>query len=442
MMLRPLTIGICLVYLVGFTACDIKKRAAHSQPEKPNIILIMADDLGAETLASYGGESYHTPNINKLSESGMQFENCYSTPLCTPSRVQIMTGKYNFRNYIGFGLLDAEQRTFAHALKDEGYNTLIAGKWQLYGNERQQQLAAGRTGTLPGAAGFDAFSLWQVKDRGWRYKTPTVETSNEGLITLESGYGPDVFVDFIQAFITENKEQPFFVYYPMCLVHDPFLPTPESPEFAAYDPPQNINDTTYFADMMTYMDQLVGRIISKVDELGIREKTLIIFTGDNGTDRKVISTWRGQKIKGEKGFPTKRGTHVPLIANWQGTIKPGQRNENLIDFTDFFPTILEVAGKDPTADQSLDGFSFFPQLLNQPAKTREWVFCHYDPRWGNFPKTRYVHNVEWKLYEDGTVVNIVKDPEEKNRLRIEDLSTDQQEIILNFQGVLSNMVNR
>lgn len=413
----------------------------NDKVQPPNIILIMADDLGYETLKSYGGESYNTPNLDKLSATGMQFQNCYSTPLCTTSRVQLMTGKYNFRNYIGFGLLDPNERTIGHAMKEAGYQTCIAGKWQLYGNEHQQELAGGRVGTLPQDAGFDTYRLWQVQDRGWRYKSPTVETFQRGLETIEDGYGPDSFVEFIETFIKENKDNPFFVYYPMCLVHDPFVPTPNTPGYQTFDPDLKVNDTTYFDDMMSYMDHQIGRIVKKVDDLGIRNNTIILFIGDNGTDRKVASRWKGQRVQGRKGYTVEAGTHVPFIANWQGTILAGQKNENLVDFTDFLPSLLDIAGTKDSWEETMDGVSFYPQLTGDPAETRDWIFCHYYPNWGKFSKKRYVQNTEWKLYEQGIFYNVKSDPNELNPVPGSQLTIEQLHIKENLQQVLNMMSN-
>jgi arylsulfatase A-like enzyme len=407
--------------------------------DKPNIILIMADDLGHETLKSYGGESYHTPNLDKLAATGMQFQYCYATPLCTTSRVQLMTGKYNFRNYIGFGLLDPNESTIGHAMQEAGYQTCIAGKWQLYGNEHQQKLAGGHVGALPQDAGFDTYRLWQVKDRGLRYKNPTFETFQAGLETVENGYGPDGFTEFVEEFMTQYRNQPFFVYYPMCLVHDPFVPTPNTLGFETFDPGLKVNDTTYFDDMMTYMDQQIGRIVKKVDDLGIRNNTVILFIGDNGTDRKVISSWKGQRIQGRKGYTVEAGTHVPFIANWKGTIVPGLKNENLVDFTDFLPSLLDIAGTKDLWKETMDGVSFYPQLIGEPSKSRDWIFCHYDPRWGKFPKKRYVQNTEWKLYEEGAFYHVASDPQELNSLKENELTSDQIRIKEHFQEVLNLM---
>ena len=447
---RTVDIGICCVALMvifGIGTLSAQSQSSElnrppvstsSMDYQPNIILIMADDLGMETLASYGGTQYSTPNLDKLAATGMQFENCYATPLCTPSRVQIMTGKYNFRNYLGFGILDPKEITFGHKLQEAGYKTCVAGKWQLYGNQRQRELVGGRVGTLPQDAGFDNYCLWQVKDRGWRYKSPTIETTENGLETFDGDYGPDKFVEYIETFITENQQGPFFVYYPMCLVHDPFLPTPEGDDFNQYDPKLKLNDTTYFGETMTHMDKQVGRIVKKLDALALSEKTVVLFVGDNGTDRKVVSTWKGQKIKGAKGYTVEAGTHVPFIANWRGTITPG-KNQNLIDFTDFFPTLLDVAGDKDNSGEIRDGLSFYSQLIGEKTKTRDWIFCHYAPAWGNFHNKRYVQNTEWKLYESGDFFNFSLDPEEKNSVPIDKLTTQQQQLRAEFLEVLSNM---
>lgn len=202
--------------------------------QKTNIILIMADDMGIETVTSYGGESYNTPNIDKLATEGIRFTNCFSTPLCTPSRVQIMTGKYNFRNYVGFGILNSSEKTFGHYLRENGYKTAVTGKWQLYGNNTQYKLA-GQHGALPQSAGFDEYCLWQVQDRGYRYKTASVEYNNEGFKEYDK-YGPDLFTKFATDFIERNKDSTFFLYFPMALVHDPFQPTPITDNYSNFDP--------------------------------------------------------------------------------------------------------------------------------------------------------------------------------------------------------------
>lgn len=428
-----------LIVVVLFGCTSQPESTTETTPTPPNIILIMADDLGYETLSSYGGESYTTPNLDKLAQEGMLFERCYSTPLCTPSRVQLMTGMYNFRNYIGFGLLDPKEKTFAHYMQEQGYKTCIAGKWQLLGNEHQRNLANGAIGSLPAGAGFDDYCLWQVEQLGSRYKDPLLTIKDQGTKKFDGQYGPDLFTEYIQEFIKSNKDSSFFVYYPMVLVHDPFVPSPDHPDFTEFVSGSKVNDTTYFGDMMTYMDKKVGEIIQTVDEQGIRENTLIIFIGDNGTDTDVVSMFKGRKFRGDKGTPTDAGTHVPFIANWKGTIEAGKKNPNLVDFTDFLPSIMDIVQADSTLDLNADGTSFYAQLMDEDYQPRDWVFGHYDPNWGRFEPRRYVHDGNWKLYENGEFYDIAQDPLEKNPLDITEQPEGVQQKAASFRNVLNDL---
>ncbi len=401
----------------------------------------MADDLGYETLGVNGGSSYQTPNLDQLAQDGMRFDHCYSTPLCTPSRVQLMTGKYNFRNYIGFGLLDAKEKTFGHYMKKAGYKTFIAGKWQLLGNTHQRELAGGIEGTTPKAAGFDAYNLWQIDQRGKRYKDPLI-SSNEGTKKYEGQFGPDIFVERMETFMDKHQNEPMFIYYPMALTHDPFVPTPENPKFKDFDATSKVNDTAYFGEMVQYMDKLVGRIRNKVEAIGIQDNTLILFIGDNGTDRNVTSEWNGTSLTGNKGYPTDAGTHVPFIAHWQGKIKAGSVNDNLIDFTDFLPTLLETATLNKLDSTLTDGHSFYPQLLGNNDNTRDWIFCHYEPNWGKFNPSRYVQNKRWKLYDNGELYDLENDILEMKPLDLHSQTNAVQKTIEQFQGVLSKYQNK
>lgn len=426
---------------LGCLSCTEKRKELEQRPNKPNIILIMADDLGYETLGVYGSDSYVTPHLDKLAREGMRFDHCYSTPLCTPSRVQIMTGKYNFRNYVSFGLLDAQEKTFGHYMQRAGYKTLVAGKWQLWGNMYQQELAGGRVGTTPEQAGFQDHCLWQIDERGSRYKDPHLSSKQNGTQMFPGAYGPDLFVDYIESFMEANKNGPMFIYYPMVLTHDPFVPTPENPGFKDFDNASKTNDTTYFGEMVGYMDHLIGKIVRKTDELNIRQNTLILFTGDNGTDTDVTSMIKGEALNGDKGNTTNAGTHVPLIANWKGKIKAGSVNENLIDFTDFLPTLLETAAVNLADTQQTDGHSFYPQLLGRETKVRDWIFCDYAPNWGRFQARSYVQNTKWKLYENGEFYNLEDDPLEKNPLDTAEQPDAPKSLIKQFKKVLETYNN-
>ncbi len=409
--------------VVGFSGCKLFEGRPVGRLQKPNILLIMADDLGKECLGCYGDKSYQTPNLDKLARTGMRFEHCYSQPLCTPSRVKIMTGKYNFRNYTAFGSLKKGERTFGHVLKKAGYRTCVAGKWQLAVNavlrpEEQEP------GTMPVEAGFDEYCLWQVLQRGSRYADPLVSINNKEPVKLRGEYGPDVFCDYILDFIERNRGEAFFAYYPMVLIHGPWMPTPDS---EGWEGDRNKRDVKYFADMVKYMDKTVGRIVSKLDELGLREDTLVIFTGDNGTHKAIVSQVDGEYVRGGKGETSNAGTHVPMIANWRGTMPEGRVCEDLIDYSDFLPTLADVAGSSLPAGEITDGRSFRPQLKGEAGNPRKWVFCYYDPKWGKWSREIFVYDKRWKLYGDGRLFDLERDPLEENPLKREQGGAEARE---------------
>src|SRR6478735_2470352 len=284
---------------------------SYAQPKNistaPNIIVILADDMGKECIGAYGS-TYNTPNIDRLAAEGLQFNYGFSQPLCTPSRVELMTGKYNNKNYVQFGYLDPYETTFAHRAQQAGYVTAIAGKWQLGANNK-----------LPAHVGVDNYCLWQLsytRAQGERYAKPLIEKDGVTLSTTEDDYGPDIFVDYVLNFIEKNKDKKFLAYYPMALVHDPFLPTPVSESWKDGADVRHKKDTSNFRDMVAYSDRNVGKIIQKLKALNLYENTIIIFTGDNGTGRAISTPMNdGSLVKGGKGLTIDRGDRVPLIVN-------------------------------------------------------------------------------------------------------------------------------
>ncbi|MHC4745049.1 MAG: sulfatase-like hydrolase/transferase, partial [Planctomycetota bacterium] len=362
-----------------------------SNSKRPNIILIMADDLGYECIGANGGTSYKTPVLDELARGGIRFEHCYSQPLCTPSRVKLMTGIYNVRNYVRFGLLDPKQTTFAHLLKEAGYATCVVGKWQLLG---------GLEG--PGHFGFDEYCLWQLTRRPSRYPCCGLEVNGREVNYDRGGYGPDVVSDYACDFIRRKKDKPFLVYYPMILTHCPFEPTPDS---ADWDPRSKGSktykgDPKYFGDMVTYMDKIIGKLAATLEKLGLRENTLILFTGDNGTDAPVVSMMDGRPVKAGKGQTTDAGTRVPFIANWPGVIPEGKVCKDLVDFSDFLPTLCECAGINVPERLNIDGRSFMPQLRGLKGNPREWIYCWYARNGGPTGK-EFTRNQRYKLYRTG-----------------------------------------
>jgi len=392
---------------------------------KPNIVLIMADDFGYECLRCNGGQSYDTPRLDEMAAKGLRFTNCHSQPVCTPSRVKIMTGKYNSRNYVAFETLSARETTFAHLLRAAGYKTCIAGKWQLSGRGKEYP------GTSPVAAGFDEYCLWQMDEQtsGSRYWAPTIRQNGRLLHGLADFYGPDVFSRFVCAFMEANRDRPFFVYYPMALTHGPHVPTPDSRPGGK----GTKRDTKYFRDMVAYADKIVGRILDKLHETGLAGNTLVLFTGDNGTDKKITSLWGNRQIRGGKGRTIDTGTHVPLIAYWRGVTPEAAVCEDLIDFSDFLPTFVDLSEAPVPPGLMHDGVSFLPQVQGRRGTPRDYIFCHYEkgkypyegqktragqgsepsqPKKNKLPYTRYVRDKRWKLYHDGKLFDVAADPDE------------------------------
>lgn len=382
--------------------------------ERPNIVLIMADDLGYECLSVNGGRSYETPRLDQLAAEGMRFEHCHSQPLCTPSRVQLMTGRYNQRNYLRFGLLDWDETTFAQLLRKSGYATCIAGKWQLDGGM-----------TAPDHFGFDEFCLWQLTRRPGRYPNPGLEINGREVDFNRGEYGPDLVSDFLCDFIERHRDEPFLAYYPMILPHWPFEPTPDSDD---WDPKsrgksKGTGDPADFVDMVKYTDKMVGKIVDKLAELNLSERTILLFTGDNGTATQITSLLHDRKFQGGKGKTIDAGTHVPLIVHWPGTVKPGQVTDALVDFSDFLPTLLDVAQIDRPANLQLDGQSFLHTLQGRPGSNRQSIYCWYE-RNGGPRGAELARNQRYKLYSDGRFFDVEQDELEKHPLSREGLPAD------------------
>jgi len=407
---------------------------AQAEDNPPNILLIMADDVGYECFSSYGSKEYSTPRLDALAEEGIRFENCHSTPLCTPSRVNLMSGKSNVFNYIEFGAYPKGEPTFANHFKKHGYATAVAGKWQLLLEDR---------GISPKEAGFDTYCLWNTpRTERARYWNPSLEQNGEILELPEGAYGPDICASFLEAFIEEQSQSgtPFLAYYPMILPHNPFPPTPDSLDRNSKD------DKANFIDMVNYLDSLVGRLVDAIEESGAKENTLVIFTSDNGTNADLTSMFEGVPLQGGKGYTKDHGTHVPLIVSWPGRIPGRQVNDSLIAFSDFFPTIVDAAGIAPKKISDGDGISFWDQCLGKKGKKREWIYGYYFPRpyaerfddkyrhW----EVRYARDQRYKLYDNGDLYDTQQDVLEKRPLDLERSSRAAKRARKKLQDVLDS----
>ncbi|MEM7370996.1 MAG: sulfatase-like hydrolase/transferase [Bacteroidota bacterium] len=420
---------VFLLVVLNSTSCSF----AQNPPPKPNVILIMADDMGVECLSMNGSLSYQTPVLDNLAREGVLFTHCFSQPVCTPSRVKIMTGKYNYRNYVDFGYLDPGEKTFGHMMKEAGYKTTIAGKWQLNGVKTKEK--DNQDKNRPYQMGFEEYCLWWLTEKGSRYAHPRIYQNGKLLETGTDDYGPDIVSNYILDFIERNQEQPFFVYYPMLLVHSPFVPTPDSP---AWKEPEmrNKQDNKYFGDMVAYSDKIIGRIVSKLKALDLDENTLILFVGDNGTSRNITSQTTTGPYQGGKGSMLDNGTHVPMVAYYPRGGQKGKIEEGLVEFSDFVPSLAEAAGIQHIPKS--DGKSFFKALTPDSYAPRSSIFIHYNPNPGKVQKHdgRFVRSIDYKLYHNGRFYDMRNDKWETQTLDVANLSDSQKKAYLQLKKEL------
>ena len=415
--------------LIIIVSCNI------NDISKPNVILIMADDIGYEALSINGANDIRTPVLDSLARNGINFKNAYSQPLCTPSRVKIMTGKPNYENYEYFTYLNPKEKTFGNLFQDNGYKTLVAGKWQL--NGVQFKLDDYTDLKRPYTFGFDSYMLWWLAERGSRFANPVLVNNEKKIDTSIDDYGPEIVSDYIVDFINEHSNSPFFIYYPMMLVHDPFLPTPNSKDWENEQNRLNSNNPEYFSEMVSYMDSTVGKIINTLKNNNIDDNTIIIFLGDNGTDRKVFTKNNNVLVKGSKGLTNKYGTNVPLIISWSKLKKIKNEQTPLVDLIDFYSTFEDLLNVEK---KTSNGVSLLPLLLGENFDERKYITTYYNPMWGSLYKNRavYIQNKKYKLYKSGSFYNYQLDPDEKYPLSLKNLD----ESILNLYTEMDSILKK
>ena len=411
---------------------------------RPNIVFILADDLGCMDIGAFNPKTfYETPSIDSLAKRGMKFTQGYAACcVCSPTRGSIMTGKYppRFRitNFIGGSrsgkLLPApnadhlplEEVTIAEALRDAGYATFFAGKWHLGGNE-----------FFPGAQGFpqelDNGAGNKGKGQFWYPpSTLTVPDRRDDPKTTER------IVNEAVKFIGEHHAQPFYAYLPFLAVHTPIGASPElvaKYEKKAGSAPADawgqegghkvrlVQNHAKYAAMLEQLDTGIGRVLTALEKNGLTEKTIIVFMSDNGG----LSTSEGWPtsnlpLRGGKGWPYEGGVREPMIVVAPGVTKPGSTCDAPVISTDFYPTLLQLAGQPLKPEQHLDGISFLPLLKGETAPRGKPLFWHY-PHYSNQGGAPHgaIRDGDWKLiewYEDGALelYNIPQDIGEKNNL--------------------------
>lgn len=375
--------------LSGIWAADQAPTLTAPKVDKPNIIFILADDLGIDGLSCFGSDQYKTPQIDALAKGGIKFTHTYAEPLCGPSRITILTGRYVFRTGgvnqdMSSTLPTPDKETMMpKILKPQGYVSAMIGKW-------------GQLPLKPSDYGFDEYLMYKGSGIYWN----TQKKGGDYLINGETAalkdqeYMPDRMHNLVVDFMTRNQDKPFYIYYSLSHVHNEILPTPDSAP----------DSKDLYGDNIVYMDKLMGKLVTELERLKLREKTILVFVGDNGTAKVPAekSTVEGKPIFDTKGSLKEGGSLVPMIVNWPGTTPTGRSCPDLIDFSDFVPTFAELTGAKLPEGVVIDGHSFAPQIRGEKGSPRDWIFIQLSRSW-------YVRNLGWRLSANLSEQGVLKE---------------------------------
>jgi len=393
--------------------------------EKPNILLILVDDLGYGDLSSYGAGDMKTPHLDGLAASGVRFNNFYSNcPVCSPTRASVLTGRYpdmvgvpgviRTHPHSNFGYLSSHAVMLPEMLKRAGYHTAIVGKWHL-GLESPN---------MPNERGFDHFHgfLGDMMDDYYSHRRHDINYMrlNDEEIDPE-GHATDLFtqwsVDYVKS--REKSEQPFFLYLAYNAPHTPIQPPEEWVKRVKEREPGIDEKRAKLVALIEHMDDGIGKVLNALDESGIRENTLVIFTSDNGGQLNIGAS--NGSLNGGKGEMLEGGIKEPMFAAWPGRVEPGSHSDHVALTMDLFPTVCEAAGVDP--DHEIDGRSMIPHMLGETGIEADdrllfWVRREGGARYGGqvFYAAR---RGDWKLlqntpFEPLKLYNLKDDPREEN----------------------------
>ena len=403
--------------------------ALHAaSPAKPNIVFILADDLGFAEIGANGSDRYKTPNIDSLAKTGIRFNHFYTVPLCGPSRALILTGRYGFRSGAvtqdACGSIlrtgDKAEVMVPTVLKKAGYATAMIGKWgQILPSGDATDWGFDHVLSYKASGIFwnkSAAAAWVKKyalagekgaDDGVRANPGPYNINDKKLTMTDAEYMPDLMQKSALDFINSNQSKPFFLYYSLSFVHSQILPTPDSA------PPAPGTDAAaryvqLYNDNITYMDKLVGKLLAELERLKLRDNTVVFFMGDNGTakanaDRATIG---GRRIVGQKGGMEEGGGLVPFIISWPGVTPAGRLSENFTDASDLLPTFAEIAGAPLPGNRVIDGKSLLPQIKGETKSPRTWAFTQLGE---NF----HVREAGWKLNQAGQLFDMKNAPFEE-----------------------------
>ncbi len=401
-------LALCLVPCVG------RHARAASANDRPNVLFVLLDNVGKDWFRCYGSQENQTPVIDSLARGGMKFRHFYVTPVCSTTRVMLLTGRYPFRTgwhthhdpaIYGGGYFDWRREVcMARVMRDAGYATCISGKWQINDLFDPQQVDAIKQ------HGFDDYCLFPEGKKGHpahknRYWDAYVIQNGKRLNT-KGKFGPDVFTDYLIEFMTRKRDRPFFAYYSTILTHIPVVSTPDNKD-------QSLTPRQKFAGMLNYADTLMGRLTQALETSGLRKNTIVFIAVDNGTDngsdQKAFQSLGGRingRTSGEGIYSlTENGINMPLIANCPDLIQAGQVSDDLIDASDILPTLAGLAGAKLPAGVTIDGRSFAPQLLGKKPSSpwRDWCLSQYYDQ-------RVIRDQRFKLYSSGEFYDLSEDP--------------------------------
>ncbi len=424
------------IFFLPFFLSTIANTLALADANKPNIIFILADDLGYGDLGCYGQKRIQSPQLDRMAAEGMRFTNAYAgATVCAPSRCVLMTGLHNGHGRVrgldppylpGLYLTDRDV-TVAEVLKDAGYSTGLIGKWGL-GVVKPQWEAAEQG--LPRRQGFDYFYgylthghahnyypdfLWRNESKARLANVLSTKPEYKGLVAEKKvDYAPDFLTKDSLKFIRKHKDQPFFLYLPFTIPHandeagDKGMEVPDLGQYANTDWPESEKG---YAAMITRMDGDIGRLLALLKELKIDDNTLVIFSSDNGPHKEggcqpEFFDSNGP-LRGMKGDLTEGGIRVPLIARWPGHVPSGKTSESPVYFADVLPTLASIGGG--KAPANIDGLDFSPTLSghNQPELTNRFLYWEYNKnglqkqaaRWRNWKAVKAPYTKPLKLYD-------------------------------------------
>jgi arylsulfatase A len=433
-------LSLGLISIIGLMSCQSEKKVSDAENEKPNIIYIVADDLGYNDLGCYGAPRIQTPNIDRMAAEGIRFTHHYAgTSVCAPARSSLMTGQHTGntpvrgnRQWEPYGQLPLPENsiTVASLLQNAGYTTTLIGKWGLGVEGTSGDPLKQGFGSYYGylcqvlahnhAPGFLMDSGEKVYlDNQVVWTDTTHWTKGLGSYPVEiNQFSQELFTERALDFIEENRENPFFLYFPVIIPHDNGEAPPgkrysDIPSFEPYEDKDWTESEKGYAAMITYLDNDVGKILDKLKELGLDENTLVIFTSDNGGDSP--DSFHGesnQPFRGHKRDLYEGGIRVPFVARWPGKIQPGAETSHASAFWDFMPTVCDLAGIE--TPEISDGISFLPAMLGQQQEKHDHLYFEFHEQGGK----QAVIRDNWKLIRLD-----VKNPE-KTRLELYSLEPD------------------